>query len=638
MPTTNVHTEPHVTSWRALRSMIAAYRWPLLLFISAMVLISGYNSFFFQLLRAVRDAERMAVRVLEASSVLEPSQYLLNFAATRRFAVYALTFGNALFALMCWSFGQVVFTCAGYVPAKPWRCAPRADTVRQHHLQVTWAAQRQWIQEQGVAARQRFAQALQAHQAWRAYEVHMLRQEPRCTGSLPAPGPLTPLGHRFAPRVSLGGLPAPSSASNQCALSLTLPQPSKLLSPLLPAARCSTPLTSAFIASSLGLDSGSVVSVAVQPEGGDAPALCSGSAALRGAGVTSSDVGLSSSPCSAAVATTTGIIATATAALPSCHSASSSSSGSTTPPASTPGQHSTGDDGPHGAPTSGGGVTLASPLFGGHRKTPAAADLGVNPYRVLEYEADGSLRFCGVCRQYRPDGSHHCRICERCVFDMDHHCRFLNNCIGRHNYKYFFLCLFYTTMCGGVNSTLFVMAYMWSAECQDWGPSWWWVPVGMSMIGVCVAYLWTQHVFLLIRGVGTLDRMSEVSAERFLAGLGGSRPSRIARPGSCCNDCGMAVNECVTSLVLLMGRLADLVRRSSKSRRRHGIDNSYLTNSDRDGNPASAFVTPANRLQRRAQRIALLFGHPRTCLYHLLPLSPPSEDLQLRERSPGREM
>lgn len=52
-------------------------------------------------------------------------------------------------------------------------------------------------------------------------------------------------------------------------------------------------------------------------------------------------------------------------------------------------------------------------------------------------------RVCKFCRVIKPDRSHHCRICRKCVLKYDHHCPLVNNCIGFHNYKFFFLIVFY---------------------------------------------------------------------------------------------------------------------------------------------------------------------------------------------------
>ncbi|KAJ8949805.1 hypothetical protein NQ318_000503 [Aromia moschata] len=60
--------------------------------------------------------------------------------------------------------------------------------------------------------------------------------------------------------------------------------------------------------------------------------------------------------------------------------------------------------------------------------------------------AQGSIRYCTLCSQIKPDRAHHCSVCGFCVLKMDHHCGWVNNCVGFSNYKSFILMLFYCNM------------------------------------------------------------------------------------------------------------------------------------------------------------------------------------------------
>lgn len=68
------------------------------------------------------------------------------------------------------------------------------------------------------------------------------------------------------------------------------------------------------------------------------------------------------------------------------------------------------------------------------------------PAGLQEMKKTGERRHCKWCGKYKPDRCHHCRVCKSCILKMDHHCPWIYNCVGFHNYKFFFLLLFYSML------------------------------------------------------------------------------------------------------------------------------------------------------------------------------------------------
>ena len=70
------------------------------------------------------------------------------------------------------------------------------------------------------------------------------------------------------------------------------------------------------------------------------------------------------------------------------------------------------------------------------------------------------VKFCKVCRIYRPPRTTHCKCCDRCVSQFDHHCTLLGTCIGRCNYRSFFFFLLFGTIFAISTLYLSVSAYL----------------------------------------------------------------------------------------------------------------------------------------------------------------------------------
>ena len=56
-------------------------------------------------------------------------------------------------------------------------------------------------------------------------------------------------------------------------------------------------------------------------------------------------------------------------------------------------------------------------------------------------------RYCRYCNCVKPPRAHHCSISGKCVLDFDHYCPWVGQTVGRNNYRYFILFLFYNCCC-----------------------------------------------------------------------------------------------------------------------------------------------------------------------------------------------
>ncbi|WOL13003.1 hypothetical protein Cni_G21772 [Canna indica] len=73
------------------------------------------------------------------------------------------------------------------------------------------------------------------------------------------------------------------------------------------------------------------------------------------------------------------------------------------------------------------------------------------------------LKYCKICKIYRPPRSCHCVVCDNCVEKFDHHCPWISQCIGLRNYRYYLMFI-----SSSLVFFVYIFAFSWWRIRRDW--------------------------------------------------------------------------------------------------------------------------------------------------------------------------
>ncbi|THU47642.1 hypothetical protein C4D60_Mb09t17760 [Musa balbisiana] len=68
-----------------------------------------------------------------------------------------------------------------------------------------------------------------------------------------------------------------------------------------------------------------------------------------------------------------------------------------------------------------------------------ATDIISRGRRVSVEGVPVKIKYCKICKIYRPPRSCHCVVCDNCVDRFDHHCPWIGQCIGLRNSRYYLM-------------------------------------------------------------------------------------------------------------------------------------------------------------------------------------------------------
>lgn len=157
-----------------------------------------------------------------------------------------------------------------------------------------------------------------------------------------------------------------------------------------------------------------------------------------------------------------------------------------------------------------------------------------NPPTVSVIEPDGKecvvpLRYCQVCRIYRPPRARHCYECNNCVKDFDHHCPWISNCVGERNYRYFCLFVF---LAATLDVFMFICLSIQVFSSDDWAKE------GAVALGLLVFFFIFAWCLIGLSGYHCYLISNDMTTNEDIKGFYNNRRTEAKKP---CTDSFKAI-------------------------------------------------------------------------------------------------
>ncbi|KAJ8472209.1 hypothetical protein OPV22_026552 [Ensete ventricosum] len=130
-----------------------------------------------------------------------------------------------------------------------------------------------------------------------------------------------------------------------------------------------------------------------------------------------------------------------------------------------------------------------------------ASDIISRSRRVSVEGVSVTIKYCKICKIYRPPRSYHCVVCDNCVDRFDHHCPWIDQCIGLRNSRYY---LMFILSILAVFSYIFV--FSWLRIRRNWLKT----RLGLFWMLGDTSWFLIFHVYLIARNQTACENCKQI--------------------------------------------------------------------------------------------------------------------------------